>query len=55
MSRLAPSVAAATGACSGSRRNSRSDRYLCAVKDPNGYVIEFSFGQPFGKESLTVG
>jgi catechol 2,3-dioxygenase-like lactoylglutathione lyase family enzyme len=22
--------------------------YLCAVKDPTGYVIEFSFGQPLG-------
>jgi catechol 2,3-dioxygenase-like lactoylglutathione lyase family enzyme len=27
--------------------------YLCAVKDPSGYVIEFSHGQPLGphKES----
>jgi lactoylglutathione lyase len=23
--------------------------YLCAVKDPSGYVIEFSFGQPLGQ------
>jgi catechol 2,3-dioxygenase-like lactoylglutathione lyase family enzyme len=22
--------------------------YLCAVTDPSGYVIEFSFGQPLG-------
>jgi catechol 2,3-dioxygenase-like lactoylglutathione lyase family enzyme len=22
--------------------------YLCAVKDPSGYVIEFSYGQPLG-------
>jgi catechol 2,3-dioxygenase-like lactoylglutathione lyase family enzyme len=22
--------------------------YLCAVKDPTGYVIEFSYGQPLG-------
>lgn len=24
--------------------------YLCAVKDPSGYVIEFSFGQPLGSD-----
>jgi catechol 2,3-dioxygenase-like lactoylglutathione lyase family enzyme len=24
--------------------------YLCAVKDPSGYVIEFSHGQPLGSE-----
>jgi len=23
--------------------------YLCAVKDPSGYIIEFSFGQPLGQ------
>jgi catechol 2,3-dioxygenase-like lactoylglutathione lyase family enzyme len=23
--------------------------YLCAVTDPSGYVIEFSFGQPLGQ------
>jgi len=23
--------------------------YLCAVKDPSGYVIEFSHGQPLGR------
>ncbi len=23
--------------------------YLCAVKDPSGYVIEFSYGQPLGR------
>jgi catechol 2,3-dioxygenase-like lactoylglutathione lyase family enzyme len=23
--------------------------YLCAVRDPSGYVIEFSFGQPLGR------
>lgn len=22
--------------------------YLCALEDPNGYVVEFSFGQPLG-------
>jgi catechol 2,3-dioxygenase-like lactoylglutathione lyase family enzyme len=22
--------------------------YLCAVKDPSGHIIEFSFGQPLG-------
>lgn len=22
--------------------------YLCAVEDPDGYVVEFSFGQPLG-------
>ena len=22
--------------------------YLCALKDPDGYVIEFSYGQPLG-------
>ena len=22
--------------------------YLCGVKDPTGYIIEFSFGQPLG-------
>jgi catechol 2,3-dioxygenase-like lactoylglutathione lyase family enzyme len=22
--------------------------YLCGVKDPSGYVVEFSFGQPLG-------
>ena len=22
--------------------------YLCAVRDPSGYVIEFSYGQPLG-------
>jgi catechol 2,3-dioxygenase-like lactoylglutathione lyase family enzyme len=25
--------------------------YLCAVKDPSGYVIEFSYGQPLGPQS----
>jgi len=24
--------------------------YLCAVTDPSGYVIEFSFGQPLGSD-----
>lgn len=24
--------------------------YLCALRDPNGYVIEFSHGQPLGPE-----
>lgn len=24
--------------------------YLCAVRDPSGYVIEFSYGQPLGSE-----
>lgn len=24
--------------------------YLCAVKDPSGYIIEFSYGQPLGKK-----
>ena len=23
--------------------------YLCAVKDPSGFVVEFSYGQPLGK------
>jgi catechol 2,3-dioxygenase-like lactoylglutathione lyase family enzyme len=23
--------------------------YLCAVRDPSGYIIEFSYGQPLGK------
>jgi lactoylglutathione lyase len=23
--------------------------YLCALRDPSGYVIEFSYGQPLGK------
>ena len=23
--------------------------YLCAVRDPSGYIIEFSFGQPLGQ------
>ena len=22
--------------------------YLCAVKDPSGYIVEFSYGQPLG-------
>jgi catechol 2,3-dioxygenase-like lactoylglutathione lyase family enzyme len=25
--------------------------YLCAVKDPSGYVIEFSHGQPLGRDA----
>jgi catechol 2,3-dioxygenase-like lactoylglutathione lyase family enzyme len=25
--------------------------YLCAVKDPSGYIIEFSHGQPLGPRS----
>ncbi len=25
--------------------------YLCAVKDPSGYIIEFSYGQPLGSKS----
>ena len=25
--------------------------YLCAVKDPSGYVIEFSYGQPLGRNA----
>lgn len=24
--------------------------YLCAVKDPTGYIIEFSYGQPLGPQ-----
>jgi catechol 2,3-dioxygenase-like lactoylglutathione lyase family enzyme len=27
--------------------------YLCAVRDPSGYVIEFSYGQPLGPRSST--
>jgi lactoylglutathione lyase len=23
--------------------------YLCAVRDPSGYIIEFNFGQPLGR------
>ena len=23
--------------------------YLCAVRDPSGYIIEFSYGQPLGR------
>jgi len=26
--------------------------YLCAVTDPSGYVIEFSFGQPLGARRM---
>lgn len=26
--------------------------YLCAVKDPSGYVIEFSCGQPLGADYI---
>ena len=22
--------------------------YLCALEDPDGYIVEFSYGQPFG-------
>jgi catechol 2,3-dioxygenase-like lactoylglutathione lyase family enzyme len=31
--------------------------YLCAVKDPSGHIIEFSYGQPLGphKEEPTQG
>lgn len=25
--------------------------YLCALKDPDGYIIEFSHGQPLGPEA----
>lgn len=25
--------------------------YLCAVRDPSGYIIEFSYGQPLGSQS----
>ena len=28
--------------------------YLCAVKDPDGYVIEFSYGQPLGSRGSEV-
>jgi hypothetical protein len=24
--------------------------YLCAVRDPTGYIIEFSYGQPLGPD-----
>ena len=24
--------------------------YLCAVRDPSGYIIEFSYGQPLGSQ-----
>lgn len=24
--------------------------YLCALEDPDGYIVEFSFGQPLGPE-----
>lgn len=24
--------------------------YLCAVRDPSGYIIEFSYGQPLGRQ-----
>ena len=24
--------------------------YLCAVRDPSGYIIEFSYGQPLGRK-----
>jgi catechol 2,3-dioxygenase-like lactoylglutathione lyase family enzyme len=24
--------------------------YLCAVQDPSGYIIEFSYGQPLGSQ-----
>jgi catechol 2,3-dioxygenase-like lactoylglutathione lyase family enzyme len=26
--------------------------YLCAVRDPSGYVIEFSYGQPLGPHKI---
>ena len=29
--------------------------YLCAVKDPSGYVIEFSYGQPLGSRRSDLG
>jgi hypothetical protein len=25
--------------------------YLCGVKDPTGYIVEFSYGQPLGPDS----
>lgn len=25
--------------------------YLCALRDPDGYVVEFSYGQPLGVDS----
>lgn len=25
--------------------------YLCGVKDPTGYIIEFSYGQPLGRHA----
>ena len=25
--------------------------YLCAVRDPSGYIIEFSYGQPLGRNA----
>ncbi len=28
--------------------------YLCALTDPDGYVIEFSYGQPLGPGAATV-
>jgi lactoylglutathione lyase len=27
--------------------------YLCGVKDPTGYIIEFSYGQPLGPHAKT--
>jgi hypothetical protein len=32
----------------GAARLCAATGYLCAVKDPTGYVIEFSYGQPLG-------
>jgi lactoylglutathione lyase len=29
--------------------------YLCAVKDPSGYIIEFSYGQPLGTRASEPG
>ena len=28
--------------------------YLCALQDPDGYVVEFSFGQPLGPGAPAV-
>jgi catechol 2,3-dioxygenase-like lactoylglutathione lyase family enzyme len=28
--------------------------YLCAVEDPDGYIVEFSFGQPLGPGASAI-
>jgi predicted lactoylglutathione lyase len=28
--------------------------YLCGVKDPTGYIVEFSYGQPLGPHAAST-